>query len=488
MQAYWSRFANKAQWSMWVLFAALHDQGNGLGGVMFDDIGPNHRQGTALFNDSFISEPPNGDAAPAAWVDRMKFWTACHEMGHGFNLAHSWQKAHPPSWGNPWIPLPNESEARSFMNYPYFVNGGQTAFFSDFEYRFSDGELLFMRHAPARFVQMGNADWFDDHGFEQALVSPEPAFELELRVNRAKPVFEFLEPVMLEMKLKNTTSQPQVVGKDVLSEVDHMTVIIKKQGKAARQWAPYARYCMAPDKTVVPPKGALYESLFVAVGRNGWDLAEPGVYEVQMSLHLDGEDVVSNVLKLKIAPPRDFDEEFIAQDFFSDDVGRVLTFDGSQVLDEANDTLHEVLDRYEKRRVALHVGVALGNPLTRDYRKLALGDGQRDMTSAHADKGVFELVNKKAREARSFLDAALTKNAQTAAETLGHIDYKYYVDRYAAWLHDDEGQSTAAAKCQEELHKTLTKRKVLASVLDEIEDQAKAYASAGKKSRRSKKK
>ena len=77
----------------------------------------------------------------------MKFWTAVHEMGHSFNLAHSWQKA----LGQPWIPLSNEPEARSYMNYPFRVDGGQSSFFADFEYRFSDSELLFMRHAPARF-------------------------------------------------------------------------------------------------------------------------------------------------------------------------------------------------------------------------------------------------------------------------------------------------------------------------------------------------
>ena len=177
MQTFWSRFANRAQWSMWVLFAARHERGPSLGGIMFDSIGPNHRQGTALFNDSFIANAPGGDPNPAAWVRRMKFWTACHEMGHAFNLAHSWQKA----LGTPWIPLSNEPEARSFMNYPFRVSGGQNAFFSDFEYRFSDGELLFMRHAPERFVQMGNADWFDHHGFEQAETAPEPTFALKVR-------------------------------------------------------------------------------------------------------------------------------------------------------------------------------------------------------------------------------------------------------------------------------------------------------------------
>ena len=168
MQVYWSKFANKSQWALWTFFAAQHEQGSSLGGIMFDDIGPNHRQGTAIFTNSFITVPPAGDPNPAAWINRMVFWTACHEMGHAFNLAHSWQKA----LGVPWIPgLANEPEARSFMNYPYSVAGGQTAFFSNFQFRFSDQELLFMRHAPARLVQMGNAAWFDHHGFEQARIA-----------------------------------------------------------------------------------------------------------------------------------------------------------------------------------------------------------------------------------------------------------------------------------------------------------------------------
>jgi hypothetical protein len=44
------------------------------------------------FLDSFIKDPPAGDPESEAFVKRMIFWTACHEMGHSFNLAHSWQK------------------------------------------------------------------------------------------------------------------------------------------------------------------------------------------------------------------------------------------------------------------------------------------------------------------------------------------------------------------------------------------------------------
>ena len=86
------------------------------------------------------------------------------------------------------------------------------AYFADFcVYRFSDSELLFMRHAPERFVEMGNAEWFDHHGFEQIDPPPEPKFKLELRANRSKAVFEFMEPVMLELKLTNVSGGPQLI-------------------------------------------------------------------------------------------------------------------------------------------------------------------------------------------------------------------------------------------------------------------------------------
>jgi hypothetical protein len=33
-----------------------------------------------------------------------------------------------------------------------------------------------------------------------------------------------------------------------------------------------------------------------------------------LALHFDNEDVVSNALRLRMAPPRGYDEEFLAQD------------------------------------------------------------------------------------------------------------------------------------------------------------------------------
>ncbi len=469
MQSYWSRFANKAQWSMWVLFAASHETGSDLGGIMFDSIGPNHRQGTAIFNDSFISVAPRGDAAPEAWKARMRFWTACHEMGHAFNLAHSWDKAK----GQSWMPLSDEVEARSFMNYPYNVDGGQTAFFSDFAYRFSEQELLFMRHAPERMVQMGAADWFDDHAFRHAETSVEPKFQLALRANRSDAIFEFMEPCVLELKLTNLSQDPQLVSERVLEDSERMVVIIKKESRPARQWLPYAHHCYKARRAVLAAGASRYESLFVGAGRNGWDLAEPGYYAIQVSLRVAGQDVVSNALRIRVTPPTSHREEYIAQDLFTDEVGRVLAFDGSRVLTSANKVLHDVSTQLSGRAVAHHAQVALCRPLMQDGKVLWLTKEGGETPAAQPVVQVA-LASKRG-EGNAGMQAALLKEPDKSARTLGHVDYKRYVDALSESL-ARSGDTASASKTQGALHKTLLARKVAGPVLEQIASKQHGYA------------
>lgn len=458
MQAFWTKFANRPQWSLWTFFAPRHEMGANLGGIMFDDIGPNHRQGTAIFYDSFISQAPGGDAQPAAWIDRMRFWTAVHEMGHAFNLAHSWQKSMVAGSAGPWIPLDDVPEERSFMNYPFNVNGGQSAFFSDFEFRFSDAELLFLRHAPERFVQQGNADWFDDHGFQQALVSAEPPLALELRVNRAQPVFEFLEPVMLELKLTNVSEQPQLLPDDLISSSDKLTIVVKKQGQPARTFLPFAQYCRKPGQTVLRTGQSQYESLFVAAGRGGWLVSEPGNYEVQACLHLEKEDILSRPLALRIAPPAERKEEVLAQDFFSDAVGRTLAFDGTRESSKANNVLFEVAQLVPESAAAAHARIAFFVPQLAGTKRLDLSGEKPRIVRTVAQQG----------QARADLESLLAVSADRAAETLGHIDYNYYLNRFCNVLEAD-GELATCGKVLEQGRKVLEARHVIKDVIDALD-------------------
>jgi hypothetical protein len=465
MQVYWSRFANTAQWAMWVFFAALHESGTNLGGIMFDDIGPNHRQGTALFVDSFIATPPGGDPAPAAWVERMRFWTACHEMGHAFNLAHSWQK----SLGTAWIPLADEPEARSFMNYPYRVAGGQTAFFANFEFRFSDPELLFVRHAPERFVEMGNAAWFDHHGFEEAATEAEPSLSLELRVNRERPTFEFLEPVWIELKLTNAGTQPRLVDRDVL-DVDSLTVILKREGKEARQLVGFRQKCTAPETIALLPGESIYGTVLASVGLNGWDVAEPGTYWLQAAAHVGEEDVVSRPLGIRIAPPASREDEYVAGDLFTQEPGRMLALGGSRVLERGTAVLQELVERLPDRRIALHARVALGSPLAIDYKRLVIRDGGL----------AVELEGARPEDAIAYVEPALVEQADEAAGTLGHLRYRSITERLATRLAaagaEDEAARALDVAADTLAARTVHGRPVKAEVIEELRARRDAIA------------
>lgn len=485
MQTYWSRFANIPQWSVWTFFASLSDQGTGLGGIMFDDIGPTHRQGTAVFEDSFIATPPPGDPDGAAAVQRMRFWTAVHELGHTFNLAHSWQKSLSLGSRGPWIPLADDNEARSFMSYPFRVTGGPTAFFSDFAYRFSDDELLFLRHAPERFVQQGNALWFDHHGFEQAEVSPGPQLALELRVHREDwqgiPTFGFLEPVYVEMKLSNVSDEPVIVDEHILLDRSAMVFVVKREGREAQMRLPYASFCNRPAPMSLEPGAALYESLLASVTCGGFMIDEPGRYVVQMALQLPtGEHLVSNLLGLRVAPPKQIEHERLASDYLTDDVARIYAFGGSRVLTAGNDALEEVATRMEHEPVARHAHLMLGRPLAGEYKRLDLPPtGAPRVMAAHELGGSIAVDKPDVKVAEEHLHSALD-DAPVAAETLGHIRFNRAVDRFATLL-TDQGEHDVAAAVVGQAQRALDARGVIQPVIDELgERKRRLEAEAGK--------
>lgn len=420
---------NRARWALWTFFAGIHDDGNSLGGIMFDSIGSAHRQGTALFVNSFISDPPASDVAPDAWVRRMTFWTAVHEMGHAFNLLHAWQK----TLGIPWMPQTDSFDLLSFMNYPFFYqfgppssNANTIRFFEDFMFRFGDDELLFLRHAPEPFVQMGNDDFAVNHAFEQARISPDPTLSLELRTNRPGNEFEFLEPVMIELKLTNQNDQLQLIEERLLEFSDRMTVVVQRRNGTQQSYRPYAQMCHKPNMRTLQPKESIYAPLFISVGAGGWLIEDPGWYEIRICLHMDKEDIVSAPLNILVTPPTSREEERLAQDFFSESVGRTLSFDGSYCMTKANEVLSETVERLADRKVAIHAAVAVDMPRARDFKLLEQTAKGYAIREVPADENAV-------RNLAQVLGDTETQ-CRTSSEALGHIDFNHYVQTAATAL------------------------------------------------------
>ncbi len=464
MVQYWSRFADRPQWAMWVLFAARHDMGRGLGGIMFDDIGPNHRQGTAIFTDSFIQDVPPGDPDPAAYRRRNVFWTTVHEVGHGFNLAHSWQKAlgvPQGAPGDPWIPLANQPEARSYMNYPNRVAGGQAAFFGDFRYRFTDDELAFLRHAPRRFVQMGNANWFVNHGFEApSRLLQSGRWALYLRPNRDTNAYTFMEPVVLELKLKNASDRDARVDPHLLADGRHITLFVQREGSDVRTWRPMMTHCHEVHDAPLKGGESIYGAHLVSATPDGWLIDEPGFYRVQAAVDLGDEIVISNVLRVHVAPPASAEANALASEYFTEDVGRALAFGGVPSAEAAMDTLRAVTDRCPGTAAALHAAVAMSTPKLSDFKRLAPGADRHEL-EIRADGADVEAA------AKVQMDALLS-DPNRAAATLGHIEYFEAVDHLSDALRS-AGDGDAARRVLQSSVETMKERRILASVVTAAE-------------------
>jgi hypothetical protein len=351
------------------------------------------------------------------------------------------------------------------------VRGGPRAFYKTFRYRFSRQELTFLRHAHPAFVKPGDRPFFFDHG----LVDPELAtgMTLRLRANRERAVFEFMEPVALELKLTNGASDPKLVDTQALAVGDSMAVYVQRDRGPVRQVRPYSRRCMRPHKTVIEPDGSMYAPLRMFAGIDGWEIAEPGTYTVQAVVRVDGEEIVSNPMRLRVAPPRDHEEERLAGDFFSDDVGRILAFNGSGVMERGNDTLREVSERLPDRRAALHARLALGNVAARDTKRL-----EPDERSGEARMRV-EVDKAKPEEGHALLEEALIAEPAQAVESLGHIRWKRQVDGFSELL-AERGKTEEAARAQDVVYETLSKREVqgsriIAPVLQDVEERRSRY-------------
>ena len=454
MVTYWSRFSNRPNWAMWVLYAARHDMGRSLGGIMFDDIGPNHRQGTAIFNDSFIQDVPAGTPNPAAWRNRMTFWTAVHEMGHGFNLAHAWQKA----LGNPWIPISNDPESRSFMNYPFRVAGGESTFFSDFRFRFSDEELTFMRHAPRRFVQMGNSNWFENHGFEAPNeLEHTGRWAFKIRPNRDGSSYRFLEPVTMELKLTNTSDSEVSVNENLLADGQNMTVFIQREGGQTKQWRPMvSRFAQDPAE-VLSVGESLYGNQLISATTDGWTIDEPGFYKVQAAINMGDEIVVSNIMRLYITPPASAEEGSLAADFFTEDVARVIRFGGAPVLDNAHAVLERVSKTCADNPASIHARIALALPKLRNFKVLEAGSGR--------DGLAIKTRNASVSTASKELVKTLLKDSDAAADTLGHIPYFQNL-RDIAEAMEDHGDEKGAIDLMSKTIGVMKHRHILGTVID----------------------
>ena len=413
------------KWELWGLLAGQYED-DGVGGIMFDyagvDSGPGkspERQGFAVFRkhpwfDALVTEPKTQQQFEAA---RKFLWTFTHEAGHAFNLLHSWDK--------------NRASSLSWMNYDwkYDALNGPGTYWKGFRFGFDDEELLHIRHGNRSSVIMGGDPWSSGGHAESppgaeglhmppgAMVSVEGDLPLEVVV-RSQPYFEFLEPVSIEIRVRNLSAMPIAVSSTLHPEFGGVSVYVRRPDGRIVEYMPVSCKIAEDVLVTLSPAGAedgsdrRSRTVFVAYGRYGFYFDEPGQYVVRVVYHGPGNLLIpSNTHRLRIGHPKSESADRMAQDFFSYESGAALYLGGSHsdFLDKGMDTLLSMIGEQRNSLAAAKTAARIAYGVGRPFHELAFDDGDEESNAVVRRKTAGDVP-----EAMRLTDVALKTFRQLA--------------------------------------------------------------------------
>ncbi len=451
----------------WVLNIGRHEEGPEISSLVMNNIGGRKLSGISVMYDSFLTKPTVGKTEFIDSSNRRLFMSTIHGLGDALGLGHSWQKRGLGIDGIPGIPLENEREARSFMNDPIRVAGGENLFFSDFNFNFSDTELMIMRHGTAFPGPVHSLEWYQRNGNIDVSHDTSENLDLQFRLNRQQSVVQFMEPVIMEMKLTNRGQTPILIDNDILENQNQMTIIINRNGTMVRQMKPMFHMHRQFQKQVLMPGEVIFNEMMISVGQDGWLIDEAGLYTIEGVLHLDDGDLVATPLIMRVEPARSYEEEVFAQDFLTVEMASLISAGGSLLLSNCNNILKEITDKFSNRQVAKHAHRLLGLTMVRDYKLLLVDKKPADNKTISQIGGHLEVVAADMNNGLEHLLLAAENDNDRAVNTFGHIGYVKLVNQICDLLIEQD-RVNVALNLQKNLKDTMVNRKIKTTVIDEI--------------------
>src|SRR6185369_2374549 len=491
METYFSQIAGPwPKWEMWGILAGSYEE-PAVGGIMFDAAATfggagkaPERQGFAVFrkhewfNALAQGTPANPDQAAAM---RQFLYTWVHEAGHAFNFLHSWDK--------------NRPDALSWMNYDWRYDNlnGEDKFWSNFLFRFDDEELIHLRHGDRSSVIMGGDPWASGGHLEappgaEHLVAPPGAMAsvegeqpIELLV-RSKEYFEFMEPVAIELRLRNLFSDmPLTLDSRMNPEYGGVVIYIRRPDGRIIEYAPVmcklAYTSPKQLKPLLPGQDAgpdrYSEEVSISYGRYGFYFDEPGEYHVRALYQGAGDILIpSNVHRLRVGTPLTRELDKTAQDYFSYEVGMNLYLEGSRspYLEKGFDLLREMSEKHKNSLLGAKLAMTVANSLMQPFFHLEetnKGDERLELRQTYkADP----------KEALKLTEAAVDV-FQKADEKALNLSYRQLVSQRVDCLVQLE-RPKQAVKELDELHDHLQSTGANPPVLNQISNLAETIGSA----------
>lgn len=383
MVRHFSLWRDLEQWSVWLLNARRHDLGTGLYGIMFDQQGK-QRQGCAVFYEGI-----GGDTAEKR---RLQLYTSVHELGHCFNLLHSWQK----QYANP--PVPNRINSLSWMNYPWGYPSGPAAFWNSFAFQFDKEEVIHLRHAFRKHVIMGGSDFIVGSALQgEWLADPlRDDSGLTLKIEAHQKNYALGEPVVLKLDLGTTHPRGRRVHPWLHPNCGLVKVVIRKPNGAVVGYEPLIDHLVGEREQLLSGDEHVSESAYIGYGKDGFYFDQPGQYRVRaIYAALDGSEVMSDVITVRVRYPVTATEESLADLFMGEDQGALLYLLGSDSPDlrRGNDAFEEVLNKYKDHHLASYARLVQGINANRRFK--TIDDDARDrllVREAHPERATALLT------------------------------------------------------------------------------------------------
>ncbi|MCV2369419.1 hypothetical protein [Roseateles oligotrophus] len=362
MVRHFSLWRDVPQWAVWQVVCQHHELGDGLLGIMFDQAG-RQRQGCAVFHAGLGGSTP----------DRLREQLYCyvHELGHCFNLLHSWQK----SLGNP--PGANRPNAKSYMNYPWRYPGGAAAFWAAFGFVFDDPELTHLRHAFRNNIILGGNPFATGSSLSNPELMAEPISDqsgLQFHINGVHPSFALGEPVVIHLKLSPTDLRGKTVIPHVHPNQGMCSVVIGRPNGSVVLYEPYIDHLMASKTKFLPAGKVIEDSAYIGFGKGGLYFDQPGIYTLRAVYHaLDGSQVMSNVLSVRVRYPGSAENEEVANLLLGEEQGTLFFLKGSdsEFLRSGNEAFETMLEKHPGHRLTDYVRFARGVNAGRTFKTIS---------------------------------------------------------------------------------------------------------------------
>jgi hypothetical protein len=424
---------------------------------MFDASGANQRQGCAVFYNQIQGTAP--------YDQRAQLRTYVHELGHAFNLLHSWQKnlASPPQ------PLGDNGGLGdlSWMNYtwnyqPSTGAGGDAAYWAAFPFQFTDNEVIHLRHGYHRNVVMGGNPFATGAAEIDPELFAEPVRDrsgLSLEV-RTKDAYAYGEPVVVELKLDSTDTRGTETHGYLHPNDDFVTIAIRQPSGRTVLYRPLIRHCVDADRRMLlKPGDAVYNSAFIGYGSGGAYFEQPGRYAIRAAyVAADGSRIVSPVAEVRVRPPVTAEDVEVGELLLGDQQGQLLALLGSDSahLQAGNVAFDELLMNHGDHPLATFARLTKGVNAERAFKQIT------------ADKVAI------VREPEPSVSIAELSQVQQASESGAGVDNitLNFVMRTLARAEAKAGDPQRAEAILDDMPRVFQERGVKSQVVETVRRQA----------------